>query len=154
MAKKFEYKTILIKGTQNGVFAEFPFDSFFEFNTRKPIAVKVTIDGYFIQMNLLPCGNNKHWLHVRKEIRAAIGKEEGDPVDISVEKDDSPKAIPIPDYVQWLLGNDSDLMMAFGKLPVSAKKFWIGGIEEIKNEEKKVERINRFFEFLRKHYSG
>jgi len=81
MAKKFEYSTVLVKGTQNGVFAEFPFDSFLEFGTRKPVPVRITFDGYFVQMNLLPCGNNRHWIHVRKEIRTAIGKEEGDTTD-------------------------------------------------------------------------
>jgi hypothetical protein len=154
MVKKFEYKTILIKGTQNGIFAEFPFDSVLEFGTRKPVPVKVTFDGFFVQMNLLPRGNNNHWLHVRKEIRTAIGKEEGEIIEIVLEKDDSPKTVFIPDYLQWLLENDPEMMKAFGKLPNSAKKFWIGGIEELKNEEPKVERINRFFEFLRQNYSG
>ncbi len=154
MAGRFEYRTALIKGTQNGIFAEFPFDSFVEFGTRKPIPVKVTFDNHFVQMNLLPCGNNRHWLHVRKEIRMAIGKEEGDMVEITVEKDDSPKAIVVPEYLQWLLENDNDMMKAFVKMPNSAKKFWIEGIDEIKNEETKVERINRFFEFLRQNYSG
>jgi hypothetical protein len=103
MAGKFIYKTILIKGTQNGVFAEFPFDSFVEFETRKPIPVRVTFDGHCVQMNLLTRGNNSHWLHVRKEIRMVIRKDEGDMVEITVEKDDSLKAIIVPDYLQWLL---------------------------------------------------
>jgi bifunctional DNA-binding transcriptional regulator/antitoxin component of YhaV-PrlF toxin-antitoxin module len=154
MTTRFEYKTALIKGTQNGIFAEFPFDSFVEFGSRKPIPVKVTIDGHFVQMNLLPCGNNHHWLHVRKEIRIAIGKDEGDMVEITVEKDDFPKTVNIPDYLQWLLENDSDMMKAFVKMPNSAKKFWVEGIDEIKNEQPKVDRINRFFEFLKQNYSG
>lgn len=154
MTKKFEYHTILIKGPQNGVFAEFPFDSFNEFGTRKPIPVKVLFDGKQVEMSLLPCGNNKHWLHVRKEIRIAIGKEEGDSVEITVEKNDSPKTIIIPDYLQWLLEDDPTMMRAFGKLPYSAKKFWIGAIEEMKNEDTKVERINRLFEYLKEKYSG
>ena len=129
MTARFEYITALIKGTQNGIFAEFPFDSFVEFGTRKPIPVKVTFDNHFVQMNLLPCGNNRHWLHVRKEIRMAIGKEEGDMVEITVEMDDSPKTIVVPEYLQWLLENDNDMMKAFVKMPNSAKKFRIEGID-------------------------
>ena len=154
MTKKFEYRTTLIKGTQNGIYAEFPFESVSVFGTRKPVAVKVTFDGYFVQMNLLPRGNNQHWLHVRKEIRMAIGKEEGDTIEITVEKDVTPKTVEVPDYLKWLLENDPEMMKAFVKMPVSAKKFWIGGIEELKNEEAKVQRINKFFEFLRENYSG
>jgi len=154
MTRKFEYHTILIKGTQNGVFAEFPFDSFKEFGTRKPVPVNVSIDGKQVEMSLLPCGNNKHWLHIRKEIRVAIGKEEGDTVEITVERNYSPKTIVIPDYLQWLLEDDPPMMKAFNKLPHSAKKFWVGAIEELKNEDTKVERINRLFEYLKENYSG
>lgn len=154
MPKKFEYNTVLLRGTQNGTFAEFPFDSFHEFGTRKPIPVRVTFDGHLVQMNLLPCGNNRHYLHVRKEIRMAIGKEEGDTVEITVEKDDSPKSVKVPDYLQWLLENEPEMMKAFGKMPNSSKKFWVEGIEEVKNEDTKVERINKLFDYLKENYSG
>ena len=154
MSRKFEYETVLIRGTQIGTFAEFPFDSFLEFGTRKPIPVKVIFDTYQTEMNLLPCGKNRHRLHVRKEIRTALGKEEGDLVKITVEKNETPKSIQVPDYLQWLLEDDSSLMNAFRKMPGSARKFWIEAIDEVKNEDIKVERINKFFNFLRENYSG
>jgi hypothetical protein len=154
MSRKFEYKTILIKGPQNGIFAEFPFDGVKEFGTRKPVPVKVFIDGRMVEMSLLPCGNGKHWLNIKKELRTAIEKDEGDTVTISLEKNNSLKAIEIPEYLQWLLENEVDLMKKFQKLPHSAKKFWIWHIEEPKNEDTKVERINRFFEYLNENYSG
>ena len=132
MAKKFEYETILIKGPQNGIFAEFPFESAKEFGTRKAIRVKVVFDGKTYFMSLLPNGNGTHWLHVKKDIRLANGKEEGDSVKISVEKDESPKTLKIPEYLQWLLENDSEMMKAFQKLSFSAKNFWIGFISEPK----------------------
>jgi hypothetical protein len=154
MSRKFEYKTILIKGPQNGIFAEFPFDGVKEFGTRKPVPVKVFIDGRMVEMSLLPCGNGKHWLNIKKELRTAIEKDEGDTVTISLEKNNSLKAIEIPEYLQWLLENEVDLMKKFQKLPYSAKKFWIWHIEEPKNEDTKVERINRFFEYLNENYSG
>ena len=154
MAKRFEYKTILIKGPQNGVFADFPFNVHKEFGSRKSVRVKVSFDGEFYQMSLMPCGNGKHWLHLRKEIRQLIGKEEGDTVSVTVEKDDSPGTIEIPEYLQWLLDDEPEMNRAFQKLSLFYKKFWIGTIEETKNEDTKVERINRFFEYLRKSHSG
>ncbi len=154
MNKKFEYKTVLIKGSQNLVYAEFPYNSVKEFGTKRPVPVKVSFDGNTYQMSLLPRGNGKHWLHVRKEIRSAIGKEEGDEISIVLEKDESIKSVNVPEYLQWLLENDPRMMKRFKKLPFSAKKFWIGHIEQTKNEETKVERINRFFEYIQKNYSG
>lgn len=154
MEKKFEYKTTLVKGPQNGIFAEFPFDVFKEFGSRKSVRVTVSFDGEFHQMSLLPRGNGKHWLHVRKEIRQLMGKEDGDTVSVTVEKDDSPRIIEIPDYLQWLLDDEPEMNKAFKKLSLFYKKFWVGTIEETKNEDTKVERINRLFEYLRKNYSG
>ena len=102
-------------------------------------------------MSLLPRGGGKHWMHVRKEIRNLIGKEEGDTVSMVVEKDDSERKINVPDYLQWLFDNEPEMNRAFQKLSPFYKKFWIGTIEETKKEETKVERINRLFEFLREN---
>ena len=151
MTKKFEYETILIKGNQNGIFAEFPFDSAKEFGTRKPIRVEATFDGNLFFMSLLPTGKGTHWLHVKKDIRLAIGKEEGDSVKISIEKDNSPKTVQIPEYLQWLLDDNPVMYNYFEKLPYSAKKFWIGFIEEPKNDDTKVKRINQLFKVLREN---
>lgn len=152
MTKKFEYDTILIKGPQLGVFAEFPFDSSKEFGSRRTIRVKVSFDGKIFSISLLPHGNGKHWLHLKKEIRDAIGKTEGDAVHIILEEDTSPPEIGIPEYLAWLLENEPVMMKAFEKVPLSAKKFWMQFIEEPKNEDTKVERVNRFFDFLKEHY--
>ncbi|QGY43565.1 DUF1905 domain-containing protein [Maribellus comscasis] len=148
MAKKYEYKTILIKGPQLGVFAEFPFESAKEFGTRKAIRVKAAFDGKMYRMSLLPHGNGTHWLHLKKDIRKAIGKTEGDSVHIVVEKDEAPPEITVPEYLQWLLEDDPKMMKAFNKLSYSAKKFWVGFIDEPKSKDGKVTRVNRFFEFL------
>jgi hypothetical protein len=148
MAKKYEYETILIKGTQLGVFAEFPFESAKEFGTRKAIRIKATFDGKMYHMSLLPHGNGTHWLHLKKDICNAIGKTEGDTVHIIVEKDENPPEIIIPDYLQWLLENDVDLKKRFEKLPYSAKKFWTAYLNEPKTDDGKVSRVNHFFDFL------
>lgn len=154
MNKKFEYTTVLVKGSFNGVYAQFPFDSRKEFNTGKPVRVKASFDGKEYIMNLLPNGNGGHWLHLKKEIRELIGKQEGDDVHVTVIRDFSKPKIEIPEYLEWLLKEDVTMKKYFDKLPVSGKKFWIEFIEEPKKDDTKVERINRFFEFLHKQYSG
>lgn len=149
MTKKFEYSTVLILGSQKGVFIEFPFDCFALFHTRKSIRVKLTIEGKTYDRSLLPRGDNTHWIQLRKDICMEIGKWEGDTVFVSVEKDDSPRTIGIPDYLQWLLDDEPEMDAAFRKLSFFYKKYWITGIEETNNEETKVERINKLFDFLR-----
>lgn len=151
MAEKFEYKTILINGPNLGVFAEFPFKSAKIFGTRKAVRVKATFEGKMYRMSLLPHGNGTHWLHLRKEIRDAIGKQEGDTVSIVVEKDETPPKIHIPEYLEWLLENEPEMQKAFKKMSYSARKFWIGFIEEPKSYDAKVKRVNRLFEVLKEN---
>ena len=148
MTKKFEYQTILIHGPQMGVFAEFPFESTKEFGSRKAIPVKATFNGKMYRMNLLPHGNGTHWLHLKQEIREAIGKTEGDTVHIVIEKDNDLPEIQIPDYLQWLLEDHPKMKEAFSNLTYRYKKFWIEFIKEPKTDEAKVHRVNRLFEFL------
>lgn len=154
MSRKFEYKTHLIKGNQNAVYAEFPYDSVNEFGTRRAVRVNVTFDGFRHEMSLLPNGKGGHWLHVKKDIRKQIGKEEGDTVFITLEKNNSPKKVELPDYLQWLLDNDKQMAAYFSKMPYSAQKFWVGFIGEPKNDDSKVKRINQLFDYLLKNYSG
>jgi hypothetical protein len=154
MNRVFEYETVLFTGPMKGTYAEFPFDSVKLFGTRKPIPVKVTFNGKPYSMNMLPNGKGGHRMHVKKEIRDALGKKEGDSVKVTVVKDDSPKTVEIPGYLQWLLDNDQEMAAYFEKMPYSAKKFWIDFIEEPKNDDTKVDRINRMFRYLRQHYSG
>ncbi len=153
MAKKYSYETVLISGPFKGTYAEFPFDSLKEFGTKKHVWVKISVDGKTYSMNLLPNGRGGHWLHLKKEIRDAIGKYEGDTVYIELEKDKQPRQIEIPEYLQWLLDNDPQMTKYFEKMPISGKKFWVGFIQEPKNDDTKVERINRLFEFLHKQYA-
>lgn len=154
MTEKYKYETILIKGPGLGVFAEFPFESAKIFGTRKAVRVKATFEGKMFRMSLLPRGNGTHWLHLRKEIRDAIGKDEGDTVSICIEKDENPPTIKVPEYLNWLLENEPDMMKKFNRLTRATKKFWVEFIEEVKSEEVKVQRINRLFDFLHNRNSG
>lgn len=154
MPKKFTFQAVLEKGSFNGTYADFPFDSQKEFGTKKHVWCKVTIEGRSYSMNLLPNGKGGHALHLKKQIRDEIGKREGDTVNIELEKSDKPRKVEVPEYLQWLLDNDEQMKKYFDKLNTSGKKFWIAHIEDTKNEDTKVERINKFFEFLHQHYAG
>lgn len=154
MSQEFRYTTLLIKGPQNGVYAHFPYQSAKIFGTRKPVRVKAAFEGKQYKMSLLPHGNGRHWLHVRKEIRTAIGKDEGDMVNICIVPDDSPKEISLPEYLQWLLDNDTEMKNAFNSLSFSNKKYWVEFITEPKSDDAKVYRINKLFEYLVENNSG
>jgi len=153
MTTTFNYETTLINGPFKGTYAEFPFDSQKAFGTKRHVWCEVRVDGHKVCMNLLPNGQGGHWLHLKKEIRDAIGKNEGDKVKIELQRATKPRTVTVPEYLQWLLDNDKEMTKYFNRLHISGKKFWIQHIEESKNDDTKVERINRFFEYLHKHYA-
>lgn len=132
----------------------------FRLTVRKSLAQKdmfgarVTIEGRDYSMNLLPNGVGGHWLHFKREILEAFGKQEGDTIKIQLEKNEKPRSVNIPEYLQWLLDNDPQMTKYFERMPISGKKFWIQLIEEPKNDDVKVQRINRLFEYLGQHYAG
>lgn len=154
MHKKFKYETVLVNGPFKGVYAEFPYDSAKEFGTRKHVWSRVTIEGLEYSMNLLPNGQGGHWLHFKKDILKKIGKQEGDTLKIQLEKSNEVRTVAIPEYLQWLFDNDKQMAKYFDRMPISGKKFWIQHIEEPKNDDVKVQRINRLFEYLQEHYAG
>ena len=151
---KLEYTAEIYIGPQGGYCIDFPYDAMELFGTRSKVKIKVWIDGFYQRKSLLPKGNGSHYILVNMEARAAIGKNDGEKVSVVVEHDTEPRTVDIPEELQWLLDNEPDLKAEFGKLPYSARKFYISWIMETKDPDKKVKRINRVFEVLHERKSG
>ena len=94
--KKFE--TILTTYDISGAwtFLTVPFDVEKEYGSKAKVQVKGTIDGLSYQSTLLPLGGGKHNLVVKKEIREKIGKEAGDMVSVTMDKDTSKPIVVAP----------------------------------------------------------
>ena len=151
MSNQFEFEGILYKGPQNGFYIDFPYNGVEEFGKRGPIRVKAWFEGALYRMSLLPKGNGNHWLHIKKEIRDKIGKSDGDKVHVVIEYDIEPPAIKVPDYLQWLLEDDQEMMEVFNNLSYSAKKGLLDYINEAKTDDARVHRTNKFFEYLNRY---
>lgn len=54
--------------------------------TRRPVKVEGTIDALSIQVTLLPMGDGTHMVPVRAAVRAAIDKDAGDTVRLSLSR--------------------------------------------------------------------
>lgn len=94
-------------------------------------------------------GDGSHAIHVKKELRKKLGKEEGDEVELVIEQDLSPRIVVIPEDIQWLLDDDQELKEKFEKLTISYKEAIIAYINQAKLPETRAKRITQMLERVR-----
>ncbi|MGQ8336073.1 YdeI/OmpD-associated family protein [Sunxiuqinia sp. A32] len=147
--KKYQYKTTLFAAERGGIYAGFPYTGKKEFGTNGPVRIKCWIDGFYKEGSLVPMGGGDHAIHVRKEIRDAIGKVEGDEVWVVLEQDFSPKELKVPEDFQWLLDEDTELKSNFEKLSFTNQSVIVNHINEAKRPETRVKRIENMLARIR-----
>lgn len=131
------------------VYIDFPYDAVREFGTAGKIKIKAWIDGQMVRKSLVPKGNGVHRLAVTMDVRMAIGKGDGDTVDIELEADNEPRIVPLPDDLEWLLDNEPDMKALFLKQAYSTQLFFANWIAQTKDPDARVARINHLFYRLR-----
>jgi hypothetical protein len=111
------------------------------FGAKSNIPVKITVDGYPFQHTLLG-SRNGHYLVYNEFIRRAVGKEMGDILHVTLEKDDQPRIFTVPAYLETIL-KDGGVLEAFLKQPDYLKREQVNKIELAKKEETKAKRIQK-----------
>ncbi len=114
------------------------------------VKVRGFVDDYELkQYKLMPMGDGKLFLPVKKEIRKRIKKEAGDYVKIRLYPDYS--RIEIPEEIIDCLKNESqEVYETFLSFTEGEQKAYLDWIENAKTEDTKVKRIVTMIERLRK----
>lgn len=111
------------------------------FGSKGNIPVKITVDGHSFDHTLLP-SRNGHYLVYNEFIYRAVGKELGDAVHITLEKDDQPRVFTVPSDIESIL-KSGGVLEAFLKQPDYLKREQVNKIELAKKEETKANRIKK-----------
>lgn len=111
------------------------------FGSKGNIPVKITVDGHQFQHTLLG-SRNGHYLVYNEFIRRAVGKDMGDNVHVTLEKDEQPRIFTVPAYLETTL-KDSGVLENFLKQPDYLKREQVNKIELAKKEETKANRIQK-----------
>lgn len=111
------------------------------FGSKANIPVKITVDGHPFDHMLLG-SRNGHYLVYNEFIRRAVGKDMGDSVHVTLEKDEQPRVFAVPSYLETIL-RDNGVLDAFLKQPDYLKREQVNKIELAKKEETKTNRINK-----------
>ncbi len=111
------------------------------FGSKGNIPVRITVDGHPFDHTLLG-SRNGHYLVYNEFIRRAVGKEMGDILHVTLEKDDRPRVFAVPAYLETIL-RDHGVLAAFLKQPDYLKREQVNRIELAKSEETKANRIQK-----------
>ena len=118
------------------------------FGSKGNIPVKITVDGHPFDHTLLG-SRNGHYLVYNEFIRRAVGKDMGDILHVTLEKDDQPRIFTVPTYLETIL-SEVGVLEVFLKQPDYLKCEQVNKIELAKKEETKNNRIQKLIQELTK----
>ena len=81
------------------------------------------------------------YLGVRRELRDAAQLEPGDVVDITVERDDQPRVVDVPDDLAQALARDPEASQVFESLSFTNRKEYVNWITSAKRTETRQRRL-------------
>lgn len=137
--KKFE---ALIHGHgSGGAYIEIPFSVEQEYGAKGQLKVKATFDGAEYRGSLAKMGHPCHILLVRKDVRAKIGKNVGDTVRVTLEKDTEKREVEMPEALVSELEILPDLKEKFDSLSFTNRKEYAQWISSAKREETRHKRL-------------
>jgi bifunctional DNA-binding transcriptional regulator/antitoxin component of YhaV-PrlF toxin-antitoxin module len=146
MADKQTFETVLFKhGSMNATGIEIPFDVEAVFGAKR-VAVKAEINGAEYRGSIVRMGG-KYLLGIPKEFRDRAGIEAGAHIVATVEKDEQPRVVTLPDDLVAAL-EEAGLKEAFAKLSYTHQKEHLRAIEEAKAPETRMRRVAKAIEML------
>jgi hypothetical protein len=141
MKYEFDAEIKRLEGKIQWAVFYFPESAVACFGTKGNIPVKITVDGHSFDHTLLG-SRNGHYLVYNEFIRRAVGKDMGDMLHVTLEKDDEPRGFALPDYLEKALA-EAGVLEAFLKQPDYFKRELLNKIELAKKEETKANRIQK-----------
>jgi hypothetical protein len=146
MAKVKRFKAKLGGEEQGGIFIEIPFDPKAAFGRARP-PVKATLNRYQYRSTLSVYGG-KAYLPVRKSNREAAGVKVGETISVTLELDEDPREVEIPEPLAEALAKNRAARAAWDKLSFTHKREHADAILSAKKPETRAGRVAKAVEML------
>lgn len=140
MTKVFEAE--ILAGRGGGALVEVPFDVKAAFGSGRP-RIRALIDGHEYRGSLAKMGGACHILGIRKDVRAAIGKDVGDVVRVEVELDTEPRVVDVPAELAAALDGDAEARALFEEMSYTHRREyaeWVGGGKKGETRERRASK--------------
>ena len=123
-----------------GAFVEVPPDVLAELGPRKRPAVRVVINGVELRTTIAVYGG-RSYIGIRREIRDAAHIAPDEDIEVSVELDEQPRSVDVPDDLATALAADPEAQRIFDGLSFSNRKeyaAWILGAKQPATRQRRV----------------
>ena len=137
--------TVRLEGKTATMF-EVPLDVKALFGRKRP-PVRVTINDHTYR-STIAVYDDRNYLPLNKHNRAAAGVEAGDEVEVTLELDDEPREVDVPQDFANALQQRPEAMRAFTGMSYSHQREYVEHILEAKRSETRLRRIERSIEKL------
>lgn len=118
-----------------------PFDVEKVYGTKGQVKVRVTFESHPYRGVIANMGTGCHIIGVRKDIRKAIGKEVGDVVNVTIEKDEEERIVDVPKDLKNLLSKNLKAKVFYDSLSFTNRKEYSVWISAAKKEETREKRL-------------
>lgn len=108
-----------------------------------------TVNGVPYRSNLMPKGGGVLCLGVHKATREAAGVTYGDVVTVTIERDDAPREVVVPDELRLALDGDPAARAAFERLAPSHRREHANAVADAKRPETRARRVEKVLAALR-----
>lgn len=142
------FEAEILPGAGGGALVQIPFSVEEVYGTRGRVKVRATFDGHEYRGSLAPMGG-VHVLGVRKDVRAAIGKDVGERVRVGLELDVEPRTVDVPSELSEALDRAPDARARFDALAYTHRREYAQWVAEAKKAETRARRAAKAIEMLR-----
>ena len=148
MKDLIEFSAIIKETGRGGASVDLPFNVEATFN-KKRVKIIATFDGVVYRGSLVRYGGPDYFLLIRKDIRAQIGKDIGDMVDVTIKEDTAPRIVEVPPDFQKILEANPNELKFFNGLSYTHQKEYVNWIKDAKKEETRIRRMNKAIENMK-----
>ena len=133
------FRTTLLATGGNNVGIEVPPEAVESFGAGKRVPVRVTLGEYTYASTVAVMGG-RYLVGVNAAHRAGAGVAAGDEVDVTLEHDDAPRTVEVPDDLAGAL-DAAGLRSAFDALAYSHRKEHVRSVEDAKTAPTRERRV-------------
>ncbi|HRE01439.1 MAG TPA: YdeI/OmpD-associated family protein, partial [Ilumatobacteraceae bacterium] len=142
------FRTRLWAAGGNNVAIVVPEEVVLGFNRGKRVPVVVTIDGAYSYRNTIASMGGQYLISFNAATRKATGRGAGDEVEVTLEADEQPRVVEVPEPLAAALAEDPQAARAWAALSYSHQRQHAEAITSAKTDETRARRVAKTIEAL------